>query len=278
MKATALLLALMVPALSQAAREGFAEVSGARIFYSDSGGSGPPVVFLHAATGSIPMWEHQGKAVTAAGFRFIAYDRRGSGKTEVTAGGPPGTAADDLAALLDFLKIERAHVVGTAAGGFTALDFALAFPNRIRGLVIACTIGGIQDEDYQKFGQWMRPPAFDPLPPEMKELGPTYRAADRKGAERWMALEHQSRPPGPRPPAQAMKNRLTLDAMAKIGAPTLAIAGGADLYAPPAVMQMFTSRIKNSKFVTIPDSGHSAYWENPDAFNKAVIDFLRRLK
>jgi len=54
------------------------------------------------------------------------------------------------------------------------------------------------------------------------------------------------------------------------------LTGGADLYAPPPVMQMFVERIKGAESVVIPEAGHSAYWEQPDAFNSAVLDFIRR--
>ena len=58
-------------------REGYAALPGVRIWYVDTGGSGVPVVFMHAATGSSRVWEHQVPAFAAAGYRFIAYDRRG---------------------------------------------------------------------------------------------------------------------------------------------------------------------------------------------------------
>src|SRR5437763_1963840 len=73
-------------------REGYADVPGARIFYRDAGGSGVPVVFLHAATGSSRVWQYQIPVFTAAKYRFIAYDRRGWGRTTVDPAGPqPGT-------------------------------------------------------------------------------------------------------------------------------------------------------------------------------------------
>ena len=274
-----LTLILTAPLFAQAMpQDGYAELPGVRIHYADSGGNGTVVVLLHAATGSIPMWENQFRAFGSAGYRVIAYERRGWGKTIADPSAPQGTAADDLVALMDHLKVSRFHLLGIAGGGFTAIDFALSFPQRLRSLVIASTIGGIVDEDYQKLGQWMRPPSFDGLSPELKELGPTYRAANRTGAERWIELERASRPAGPRAAAQPLKNRLTLAALETLNLPTLAIAGGADLYAPPGVMQAFVSRIRNAKSVTIPDSGHSPNWENPETFNRTVLEFLRRVK
>src|SRR6266478_9422565 len=107
-----------------AAREGYAQLPGVRVWYTDSGGRGVPVVFLHAATGSSRVWDYQIPAFRMAGYRLIAFDRRGWGRTVSNAAEPPAsTAADDLLGLLDSLRIERAHLIGTAAGGSVALDF-----------------------------------------------------------------------------------------------------------------------------------------------------------
>src|SRR6266700_1888450 len=94
------LTALQAPA-SAPAREGLAPIPGAKLWYVDSGGTGVPVVFLHPATGSVRIWEYQIPAFTAAGYRFIAYDRRDFGRTIIdsSTGPQPGAAVDDLDAL-----------------------------------------------------------------------------------------------------------------------------------------------------------------------------------
>jgi pimeloyl-ACP methyl ester carboxylesterase len=255
-------------------QEHYATVPGARIFYRDNG-SGVPVVLLHAATGSSRVWDYQIPVFVAAGYRVIAFDRRGWGRTEVNpAESQPGTAAEDLRALLDQLHLDRVHVVGTAAGGFVALDFALSYPQRVRSLVVANSIGGVQDADYLELGRRIRPPEFDKLPPEFRELGPSYRAGNAAGTERWVELEKISRPAGPPVPAQPLRNRITFSMLETIQAPTLLITGGADLYAPPPILPLFASRIKGSETLAIPDAGHSAYWEQPEVFNRVVLNFL----
>jgi pimeloyl-ACP methyl ester carboxylesterase len=271
-KCVLLWLAACLPSILTAE---YAEIPGAKIFYTDTGGSGVPVVFLHAATGSSRVWEYQTPAFTKAGYRVLAFDRRGWGRTVVDPAGPqPGTAADDLRGLLDHLGLDRVHLVSTAAGAFVALDFAVSFPQRVRSLVIANTIGGVQDADFLELGRRLRPPQFDTLPPEFRELGPAYRAADAEGTKRWMDLEKISRPEGPRAPAQPMSNRMTFSLLESIQLPTLVLTGGADLYAPPAVMKLFAARIHNSEFMVVPDAGHSTYWERPDVFNRAVLNFV----
>lgn len=254
--------------------EAFAELGGVRLWYQDSGGSGTPVVVLHSNTGSSQNWEHQIPAFTAAGYRFIAYDRRGWGRSTADPGAQPGTAADDLHALMKFLNIDRFHLIGTAGGGFVAFDYALSFPEQLRSLVIANSIGGVQDEEYLAVGRRLRPPEFDALPPDLRELGPSYRAAEPEGTRRWLELERMSRQTGAA--AQGFRNRMTFSMLERISVPTLLITGDADLYAPPPLLRMFTSRIRGAQSLVIPEAGHSAYWEKPDVFNKAVLDFLKK--
>ena len=260
------------------AREAYANLAGVRIWYRDTGGRGTPVVLLHAATGSSRVWEHQLPAFTAAGYRVIAYDRRGWGRSVVDpAGAQPGTAADDLRALMTHLDVDRFHLVGTAAGGFVALDYALSFPRQVRSLVVASSIGGIQDEEYLALGRRIRPsPQFDALPPDFREIGPSYRAANPEGTRRWIELERISRPEGPPAPAQPMRNRVTFALLETIASPTLLLTGDADLYAPPPVMQMFKARIRNAESIVVPEAGHSVYWEQPEIFNRALLAFFAR--
>ncbi len=261
------------------AREAHADVPGVRLWYTDTGGTGQPVVFAHAATGSSRVWEYQLPAFTGRGYRVITYDRRGFGRSEMVPSGPqPGTGADDLKGLLDHLKLDRVHLIGSAAGGIVSLDFAVSFQDRLRSLVIANSIGGIQDQSYVEMGRRLRPaPQFGALPPDFRELGPSYRASNPEGTERWLALERISRPEGAPPVTQTLRNALTFALLEKVAVPTLFLTGDADLYSPPAVLPLFGSRIKGSRTVVIAGAGHSAYWEQPEVFNRTVLDFLAGL-
>src|SRR5262245_11727240 len=102
----------LVAALAQTPTgEAQADLPGVRLSYADTGGSGVPVIFVHAATGSRRVWEYQLPAFTSSGYRVITYDRRGFGGSTVNAAGPqPGTGADDLLALADHLKLDRFHL------------------------------------------------------------------------------------------------------------------------------------------------------------------------
>ncbi len=255
--------------------EGFVEVPGAKIFYKDSGGSGVPVVFLHAFTGDSGVWEHQIRAFTGAGYRFIAYDRRGFGQTVADANGPASTGADDLLALIDRLKIGKFHLVGTAGGGFVAVDFAISYPQRLRSFTLLCSTAGVQDQEYVEATRRMRPDGFEKMPNSFLELSPSYRFAHPEGAARWSEFEARNRAPeAVRGPAQPSRNHVTLAMLEGIEIPTLVMAGDADLYAPPALMRRIADRIHGAQFVTIPEAGHSVWWEEPDEFNRTVIAFI----
>lgn len=257
----------------------FATVPGARLYYIDTGGSGVPVVFMHAATGSSQSWEYQLPAFTAAGYRCLAFDRRGRGRTEAVpdSGPQPGTAADDLCALLDVLGLDRIHLVGTAAGAITVLDFAVSWPQRLRSLVAANSIYGMQDAAFQALLTSLRPqPHFNALPPDFRELGPSYRAANPAGVQRWLAIEHRGQPAVVLPP-QGTRNRLTFALVDTITLPTLLLTGAADLYAPPPVQQYLAEHLPHADTLILPEVGHSAYWEQPDIFNSAVLAFLQRV-
>ena len=256
--------------------EAYAEFPGVRLFYRDTGGNGVPVVFVHAATGNSFVWEYQLPAFTAVGYRVVAYDRRGFGRSSIDPTGPqPGTAADDLLGLVNHLRLDRFHLVGTAAGGGVSFDFALSFPERVRSLVIANAGGNVQDADYLKLSRRMRPsPQFDALPPDVRELGPSYRAADAEGTRRWLELHDLSWPGGSPPKAQATRNRITFALLETLKVPTLLLTGDADLYTPPSVLRLFTARIRNAESVVVPEVGHSTYWEQPETFNRIVLAFI----
>lgn len=256
------------------AREAAAKLPGVSLWYKDSGGNGTAVVFLHSNTGSSRNFDNQFQAFTAAGYRVIAYDRRDFGRSVTEPGAQPGTAADDLRGLMAHLGVGRFHLVGTAGGGFVVVDYVLSFPEQLRSVVIANSIGGVQDEDYVALGTRLRPPQFLAMPPELRELGPSYRASNEEGTRRWIELEKMSRHPGSA--AQPFRNRITFALLETIKTPTLLLTGDADMYAPPPVLRMFTARIKNSESVIVPEAGHTSYWEKPDIFNRAVLDFIRK--
>ena len=247
---------------------------GVDLWYEDSGGDGVPVILLHAASGTCDSWVHQLPAFTLAGYRCIAYDRRTWGRSRAT--GPehqPGHAGDDLNALLEHLALDPVHLVATAAGGITAIDYALSHPERVRSLVAANTIGGVQDPGYLEVQTRLRPPEIQALPVELRELGPSYRGTQPDGARRWLEIDESSRPQGTLPP-QPLRAPITYARLRTIRVPTLVLSGEADLLSPPTLMRMLAAHIPTARFVTLSDVGHAGFWERPQVWNGLVLEFL----
>jgi pimeloyl-ACP methyl ester carboxylesterase len=245
------------------------DLPAGRVFYRDSGGTGVPVVLLHAASGNSMLWEFQIPAFTAAGFRVVALDHR------ATARG--GNSSALLDGLLAKLGIERCHLLGTAAGGGAALQFALAHPHKIRNLVIANSIGFVLDREYLDMSERIRPaPQFAELPLDFRELGPSYRAADAAGVARWLELSRQGQKSAGAQTKDGSNAEVTWAKVEAMKIPTLLLTGDADLYTPPAVLRMFSARMPYAESAIIAETGHSSYWENPAAFNAAVLAFLRQ--
>ena len=221
-------------------------------------GTGVPMVFLHAGSGNAALWQGQVEFFSGAGYRCIAYDRHGR-----------AAAADELEALVSQLALERFHLVGTAAGGIVAVDYALSFPKRLRSLVIANSIFGIQDKEYVALQKRLRPsPQFEALPVEVRELGPSYRAANAQGTRQWARASRHTKP-------QPTRKTITYAALGSIRVPTLLLTGDGDLYMPPSLLREVATHMQGAAVVVVPECWHSAYWEQPEIFNNAVLEFAR---
>lgn len=256
------------------AREATASVGEASLWYWDTGGTGTPIVLLHPMTGSGLVWLYQQPVFANAGHRVIAYSRRGFHNSETGPKESPGTGAEDLNKLLNVLRIDKFHAVGTAAGAFVAADFAVSFPERLRSLVLACSNLGIQDPELTALKKALVPAGLEQLPASFQELSPSYRAINPAGTEKWTNLQ-QHAALGDRI-TQPLLNNAGLDSLRRITTPALVIAGDADLLAPPPLGRLFANRIPGCELQILPECGHSAYWERPDLFNELVLDFIKR--
>jgi non-heme chloroperoxidase len=170
------------------------------------------------------------------------------------------------------LGVKRFHVVASAAGGSIASDFAFSYQDRLLSLTISSNSFGVRDGEIAKAAAFIRPKGFDQLPAEFRELGPSYRAANPEGVKAWIELEHKALI-GPEF-RQTLKNEIKQASLKELKLPTLLIAGAADLYTPPSISRMIAAEIPNSRLALVPEAGHSIYWEQPELFNRAVLDFI----
>jgi pimeloyl-ACP methyl ester carboxylesterase len=255
------------------ATEGFATVPGARLWYWDTGGDGEPLVLCHPASQSSQIWLYQQPVFAKAGYRVIAYSRRGVCRSE--RGADAGTLVGDLAALLDHLGVRRAHVLGAAAGGITAMGFAVAHPERVISLVLAGTIVSPDEEEWRTLYARLGLAAVRKVvSTDFLELGPSYRALKPEGVARFADLEHAAKANGVM--QQPLGVKVDWAAMRRVQSPVLLLTGEADLYAPPPLQNMIAPHLPRHELATLREVGHAPYWEAPDEFNRLVLDFLRR--
>src|SRR6476659_2227405 len=127
------------------AKEGMAALPDTNLGYWDTGGTGEPVVFLHPASGSALIWGYQQPVFAKAGYRVIAYSRRGYYNSQPIERAHPGTGSQDLHQLADFLGLGKFHLVASAAGGSIASDYAFSHPDRLSSLTISSNQFGVTD-------------------------------------------------------------------------------------------------------------------------------------
>jgi pimeloyl-ACP methyl ester carboxylesterase len=253
----------------------FVDLPNVKLWVSDSGGTGDPIILLHANTGTSETWQKQTPTLVGAGYRVIAFDRPGWGKSVVHEGMKPISVAEELDALADHLKLSKFHLVGVAGGGYVALDYAAWRPERLKSLVVAASgLGLMGDEEADTFRKRAAIPGFSQLPPEVREMSPSYRGTNPEGVARWKEIEEHAMQAGAVVPPLRTPN--TDEKIATITTPILVIAGDVDLTTPSAAIRLWAKHLKTYDWLLIPEAGHAVAWEQPDAFNQAVLAFLRK--
>jgi 3-oxoadipate enol-lactonase len=211
----------------------------------------------------------------------ITWDQRGFGNsTRRTGRVGPGPAAGDLAALLDHLEIERAHVVGQSMGGWTSMAFAPAHRDRVRSLVLTDTLAGVSDEEIRTVAMeafpraLARPEALDVWHPA---LGPKTCAERPDLAMLYLAItSFGDKLNDGEMLAMLANTRHDLDEVKGLGVPTLAIGGEDDLLCPPSAVERVGKHL-GAMFHLIEGVGHSPYFETPDVWNRIVLEWLARV-
>jgi 3-oxoadipate enol-lactonase len=256
-------------------------VRGIEMAY-DVEGSGPPLLLLHGYPFNRSMWREQVEALQG-GFRVITPDLRGMGETESTAE-PAGMneMAQDVAALLDELKIARVTLGGLSMGGYVSLAFARRFPLRVRALILADTRPQ-PDTDEARRGREEQ--AQKVLKEGMgaiadlilkKALAPATLSSRPEIAARVREMIHGTKPEGAAAALRGMAARSDqTDFLASILAPTLIIVGSEDQLTPRADAELMRREIRGSRLEVIDGAAHVSNLERPAEFNRALMDFLR---
>jgi len=265
---------------------------GVKLHYEEAG-AGASIVFVHEFAGDLRSWDAQLSHFSRR-YRCIAYNARGYPPSDVPESMERYSqerARDDVLAVMDALKIQRAYVVGLSMGGFATLHFGIKYSARALGLVVSgCGYGAVpsQREEFQRSS---RANAKVLLEEGMAKFAATYghnasrlqlRTKDPRGFDRYIRyltehsalgsantmLGYQAR----RPSLYDLKTE-----MAGITAPTLVVAGDEDdATLEPGLLMKRT--IPKAGLVVLPRSGHALNLEDPALFNRIVEDFFHQVE
>lgn len=249
--------------------------NGTELYAWDTGGDGEVIVLAHPFSGNHGSWIYQQPVFVEAGYRVIGYSRRGYATSGRGPEGDIGSQSGDMAQLMDALGVEKAHIIGSAAGGSTALDFVLSYPERTLSGVVASSLLSIAEDDFRAAVGSARGDWFGPLPDTIKELSPSFRVTYPDGVKLWEDIYHTNPPrPEQMPVRQPMQASVTWETLAANEVPILFMTGGADLYMPPELLRRVTARTGNAEVSVMADVGHALFIEAPDEFNQIVLDFI----
>jgi pimeloyl-ACP methyl ester carboxylesterase len=248
------------PPMPPAATHDTVAFDGADIYYAIYG-KGPPVILLHGGLGNSDHWSNQVPAL-AEHFEVIAIDSRGQGRsTRTRAGVSYETMANDVLAVMDKLGLPRASLVGWSDGGEIALKLAIEHPDRVDHLFVFGT-------NYDATGS----------KPRGSQRSATFSAYAAKSRADYMKLSKTPRQFDDlvdwMMPVWRNPMGFTKDQLRSIAAPTLVCDGDHDEVIILDQVEEMSHLIPHAKLAVLKDTSHFALWQDPEAFNKVLIDFL----
>jgi len=243
------------------------------------------IVLIHGFPFSHEMWSRQ-IDLLKENYRVIAYDLRGHGRSEVGDGQYSlEFFVDDLIGLLDHLKIKKAVLCGLSIGGYISLRTVERNPERVGGLILcdtqsepdtneaklrrAATIKSVKTGGVDAYAEGLVKALFTPQSLTTKV----------DVVERIKETIRFTSPIGICGTLLALAGRTdTTPSLSGIKVPTCIIVGEGDTITPPPRSEMMHDKIPNSEFHLIPNAAHMSNLENPDVFNRQLMDFLETNK
>ena len=259
-----------------------AHVRGIDLNYRIEGDGPETVVLLNGLADDLETWVLQMPALLDAGFRVLRFDNRGIGASDAPPG-PYSTRdfADDTKALVDELGIGRFHLLGVSMGGMIAQEYALAHPDDVASLVLACTYAAPGPFCSRMFSLWADMAEARDVPFVMRDVTlwaftlPFFeeREDELREFEGEMAAMPQSRE-AYLAQLHSIRAHDTTARLGEIAAPTLVVAGEDDILIPVPLSRRLQAGIPGAAWSTVK-GGHACIWEHPDDFNRAVVGFMR---
>lgn len=266
----------IIAALSEAPRR-VALPTGVELAFEEAGQGGVPVLFVHGYPLDRTLWRKQLEGIR--GHRLIAPDLRGFGDSDLPGDAATlATHADDLAALLDALELDRVVVAGLSMGGYVAFEFLRRHRDRVCGLILLDTKASADDATARA--------ARDAAIAGAKADGAEAVAAtmaDKLFAEATEPVirERLVRQMAGVPVAAitaalaAMRDRPdSTPLLGTIDVPTLVVVGSEDRLTPPEVAREMAAAIPGATLIEVEGAGHVAPLERPATVNEALQRFL----
>ncbi len=255
----------------------FADVNSQHIYFEDTGGDGPAVIFSHGFLMDHEMFDPQ--VASLSDFRCITWDERGFGQTEAQGPFTYWDSADDALALLTHLGIDSAFFVGMSQGGFISLRAAVRSPERVRGLGLIDTDAGVEPEDTK--------PAYEALNTEWVTNGPSDAIAGVVAGiimspgydhSAWVAKWKAAPKETMLEPFRTLMDRDDLwDQVPHVLAPAIVFHGEVDASIAMESAERLAKELPNcEELVRIPGAGHASNLSHPDAVNGPLREFLLR--
>lgn len=258
-------------------RTGSIDHDGEQIYW-EAAGEGTAVVLCHGLGGNHASFWQQVPDL-AVDHLVVTWDQRGFGNSTRRSGRVgPEPATGDLAAVLDHLGIDGAHVVGQSMGGWVAMGWALAHPDRTLSLVLTDTLAGVTTEAVRRAATEGGTPltlVSDTLG-EHAALGRDFVERNVPGSYLYQLLSSF----GDKPPELGIfellgETRYPLDAVGALQVPTVLVVGEHDPLCPPAAMQLVADLIPGARLEIIPGCGHSPYFEDAPRWNRVVREAIK---
>ena len=266
-------------------KRGYLDRPDCRLYYEVEG-AGPVLVFAHGLGGNHLSWWQQVPHFRDR-YTCVTFAHRGFSPSSAPPAGPdPKDYPGDLAALIDHLGAKDVRIVAQSMGGWTALDYALAQPTRVRALVLASTAGTIA-----------RAPSLfadaDQLPAWEKKANAAAAANQAAnihvaGGERLAREQPAAHFLYQEIDALSGIDKVALraklgaglvrpaDELRKLNVPTLWLTGDEDIVYPPFLSDILAKMMPNAQVTQVNQAGHSVYFERPAEFNRIVDDFMTR--
>jgi 3-oxoadipate enol-lactonase len=258
--------------------------NGIDINYRDEGTGRETIVLVNGLSDDLETWSYQVPAFLEAGYRVIRFDNRGVGESSKPAG--PYTTqmfAQDTKALVDHLNLEPFHMVGISMGGMIAQEYALAYPQDLRSVTLACTYAAPGPFCSRMYSMWADQAPVLGVPAVMRDVVlwcftlEFFEARPDELAAIETAMNFMNQPvPAYLAQIESIRLHDTIDRLPGIRVPTLVLAGAADILIPVDLSLRLHELIPDSTWATTK-GGHACIWEFPQEFNETVLNYLSAL-